>query len=154
MIGKGNKGGIIGYVGGTNWNDTSITNISNCYNISNIKENAGGIVGVQGTIAKGNYLYVTNSYNIGNIEGKNIGNILGKIITNTSTETKTEFTNVYYPLEPAIGIGSLTSGEATLKTKTEIKSQAFVDLLNSNIGTNTDWKKWRMGSDGYPTFVD
>ena len=43
---------------------------------------------MQGTIAKGNYLYVTNSYNIGNIEGKNIGNILGKIITNINAYDK------------------------------------------------------------------
>ena len=76
------------------------------------------------------------------------------ILTRTNTDTKTEFTNVYYPLEPAIGTGSPTSGKATLKTETEIKSQIFVDLLNSNIGTNTDWKKWKLGSDGYPTFVD
>ena len=115
---------------------------------------AGGIIGRQGTTAIKNYLYIKNSYNIGNIKGKISGDIIGAITTDTRTETKTEFSNVYYSLEPAIGIGSLTSGEATLKTKTEIKSQAFVDLLNSNIGTNTDWKKWRMGSDGYPTFVD
>ena len=61
---------------------------------------------------------------------------------------------MYYIKEPAIKSGSLTSGEATLKTETEIKSQAFVDLLNSNIGTNTDWKKWKLGNDGYPTFTD
>ena len=44
--------------------------------------------------------------------------------------------------------------EVTLKSESEIKSQTFVDLLNSNIGTNTDWKKWKLGSNGYPTFLD
>ena len=61
---------------------------------------------------------------------------------------------LFRSLEQAIGTGLLTSGEATLKTEKEVKSQAFVDLLNSNIGTNTDWKQWKLGSDGYPTFID
>jgi len=35
-----------------------------------------------------------------------------------------------------------------------MKNQTFVDLLNSNIGTNTEWKKWKVGSNGYPTFAN
>ena len=72
----------------------------------------------------------------------------------SKTETKTELKNVYYVTNPFIGTGTLTSGEATLKSESEIKSQTFVDLLNSNIGTNTNWKKWKLGNDGYPTFTD
>ena len=158
ISGNGIKGGIVGVIAGSNWNNaTSEINIENCFNKENINSTnsyAGGIIGRQGTTAIKNYLYIKNSYNIGNIKGKISGDIIGEITTDTRTDTKTEFTNVYYPLEPAIGTGSLTSGEATLKTEKEIKSQAFVDLLNSNIGTNTDWKKWKIGSDGYPTFVE
>ena len=132
------------------------TYIYNCYNTGKIQTDniAGGIIGQQGTTATQNHVYINNSYNLGKTVGKQTGNIVGIITTASRTDTKTEFTNVYYLLEPAIGTGSLTSGEATLKTEKEIKSQAFVDLLNSNIGTNTDWKKWKLGSDGYPTFVD
>ncbi len=86
--------------------------------------------------------------------GNTVGNIIGTINYNSSTDTKTEFTNVYYTLEKPIETGTLTSGEATLKSESEIKSQTFVDLLNANIGTNTDWKKWKLGTNGYPTFLD
>ena len=58
--------------------------------------------------------------------------------------------NVYYTAEPSLGKGNLTSGEATLKSQNEIKSQTFVDLLNQNIGENSDWKKWKLGEKGYP----
>ena len=156
VTGKMYEGGIIGIVSGTNWDGNLITNINNCYNLGKVysDDTAGGIVGKQGTISTQDYLYINNSYNLGKTVGKQKGDIVGIITTDSKTDTKTEFTNVYYLLEPAIGTGSPTSGEATLKTETEIKSQAFVDLLNSNIGTNTDWKKWKLGSDGYPTFVD
>ena len=149
-------GGIIGSASGAGWDSILDTYIYNCYNTGKIQTDniAGGIIGQQGTTATQNHVYINNSYNLGKTVGKQTGNIVGIITTASRTDTKTEFTNVYYLLEPAIGTGSLTSGEATLKTEKEIKSQAFVDLLNSNIGTNTDWKKWKLGSDGYPTFVD
>ena len=111
-------------------------------------------MGEQQTVSIQNHLYIKNSYNIGTVTGKSVGNIIGKIFSDARTDTKTEFTNVYYPSEPSIGTGSLTSGEATVKSKSEIKSQTFVDLLNANIGTNADWKKWKLGSNGYPTFLD
>ncbi len=156
IYGKGNYGGIIGAVAGAGWDAILNTFINNCYNIGKIKTDgvAGGIVGTQDTVAAQNYLYISNSYNAGDVKGKESGNVLGHIYNSTRTDTKTEFANVYYTLEPSIGTGSLTSGEATLKSESEIKSQTFVDLLNSNIGTNTDWKKWKLGSSGYPTFVD
>ena len=149
-------GGIIGSASGASRDSILDTYIYNCYNTGKIQTDniAGGIIGQQGTTAAQNHVYINNSYNLGKTVGKQIGNIIGVILTSTNTDTKTEFTNVYYSLEPAIGTGSPTSGEETLKTETEIKSQAFVDLLNSNIGTNTDWKKWKLGNDGYPTFTD
>lgn len=154
--GIGSSGSIIGAVAGPSWDTILNTSINNCYNIGRIKTSgvAGGIVGTQDTVAAQNYLYINNSYNAGDVEGKESGNILGHIYNNTRTDTKTEFANVYYTLEPAIRTGSLTSGEATLKSESEIKSQTFVDLLNLNIGTNTDWKRWKLGEDGYPTFED
>ena len=75
---------------------------------------------------------------------------MGRIDNNTNTETRTEFENVYYIQEPLLSKGSLTSGEATLKSLNEIKSQNFLNLLNQNIGENTNWKKWKLGEKGYP----
>lgn len=95
-----------------------LIHIYNSYNVGKIISDtvSGGIVGVQNTLSTQNYLYIENSYNIGKIIEKSIGNIIGKISTDARTDTKTEFTNVYYTLEPAIGTDSLTSGEATLKS--------------------------------------
>ncbi len=155
VIGKNSAGGIVGSVTGASWTAILNTYIQECYNIGSVvsENNAGGIVGNQGTTSANNNLYVYNSWNLGKLEGKTTGFILGRISTGTSTVTKTEFENVYCT-DTAIGIGTLTNGEATLKSASEIKSKSFVDLLNSNIGTNTDWKRWKLGEDGYPTFED
>lgn len=156
ITGKLNEGGIIGVVSGTSWGTNLSTNIINCYNIGKVysEGTAGGIVGRQDTVSTQNYLYIENTYNLGTIVGKQVGNIIGRIYTDSRTEVKTEVNNVYYSLNPSIGVGTLTSGEATLKSESEIKSQTFVDLLNSNIGTNAEWKRWKLGTNGYPTFSD
>ena len=155
VIGKNSAGGIVGSVTGASWTAILNTYIKECYNIGSVvsENNAGGIVGNQGTTSANNNLYIYNSWNLGKLKGKTTGFILGRISTGTSTVTKTEFENVYCT-DMAIGIGTLTNGEATLKSVSEIKSKSFVDLLNSNIGTNTDWKRWKLGEDGYPTFED
>ena len=156
VIGKKSAGGIVGSVTGASWTAILNTYIKECYNIGSVvsENNAGGIVGTQGTISANNNLYIYNSWNLGTVKReKNKGEILSTIYTNTKTVTKTEFENVYCT-DTAIGIGTLTNGEATLKSVSEIKSKSFVDLLNSNIGTNTDWKRWKLGEDGYPTFED
>ncbi len=140
-------------MGGANWDANLSGNIFNCVNYGNIfssMNDAGGIICCQGTICKKNYVSIKNTYNVGNITGETVGNIIGKIDNNKATETKTELENVYYTAEPSLGKGNLTSGEATLKSQNEIKSQTFVDLLNQNIGENSDWKKWKLGEKGYP----
>ncbi len=156
ITGKLNEGGIIGVVSGTSWGTNLSTNIINCYNIGKVysEGTAGGIVGRQDTVSAQNYLYIENTYNLGTTVGKQVGNVIGRIYTDSRTEVKTEVNNVYYSLNPSIGVGTLTSGEATLKSESEIKSQTFVDLLNSNIGTNAEWKRWKLGTNGYPTFSD
>ena len=138
---------------GGDWYANLNGNIFNCVNYGNIfasMNTVGGIIGYQGTTCKKNYVSIKNTYNVGNITGKTVGNIIGKIDNNKATETKTELENVYYTAEPSLGKGNLTSGEATLKSQNEIKSQTFVDLLNQNIGENSDWKKWKLGEKGYP----
>ncbi len=148
------SGGIIGYVGGHDWNSNISVNILNCANFGKINSQqmgSGGIIATQATICAENYVSIKNTYNTGNVTGKTFGNIIGTIsYADGSTDTKTEFENVYYTEEPLLGKGSLTSGEATLKSQDEIKSQSFVDLLNQNIGENSDWKKWKLGEKGYP----
>ena len=152
VTGNGIKGGIIGSVSGQGWETIIVFSIENCINIGNINSNesvVGGIVGEQGYIHKSNTLTIKNSVTCSKLNGKIIGGVIGNKINGDCN-----IENTYYITEPAIKQGSLTSGEATLKSESEIKSQTFVDLLNANIGTNTDWKRWKLGSSGYPTFVD
>ena len=138
---------------GGDWDANLNGNIFNCVNYGNIfasMNTVGGIIGYQGNTCKKNYVSIKNTYNVGNITGKKVGNIIGGVYNDSRTETKTELENVYYTAEPSLGKGNLTSGEATLKSQNEIKSQTFVDLLNQNIGENSDWKKWKLGEKGYP----
>lgn len=128
--------------------------ILNCFNIGDLKSLnfAGGLVGSQGTLAKEDWINIKNVYNIGEVTGKYAGNTIGDIEKNVSTDIKTNLQNVYGIKEPFISKGNenLTSGSPTLKTKNEICSQEFVDLLNQNIGSNSDWKRWKIGEKGYP----
>ena len=150
---KGTSGGIIGCVGGHGWDNNISVEIFNSGNLGKVNATqgkSGGIIGSQGTTCKENYVSIKNTYNVGNITGETVGNIIGEIDNDSRTETKTELENVYYTAEPSLGKGNLTSGEATLNSQNEIKSQTFVDLLNQNIGENSDWKKWKLGEKGYP----
>ena len=146
-------GGIVGYCLGGDYNALIHLNIFNSANVGNMNspKTSGGIVGVQGRTVKEDFITVENTYNIGKLTGSYVGNIIGEIeIPLTGSEMRTMATNAYYVEGNPIGKGSLTSGSGTLKTKNEICSQAFVDLLNQNIGSNSDWKKWKLGEKGYP----
>ena len=151
--GDSSAGGIIGSTRGHAWTSNISLEVVNSVNYAEVNSRqaaSGGIVGRQGTICKENFISIKNTYNVGEIKGKTKGNIIGQIETRSETDTKTDLENVYYIEEVSLGQGSLTSGEATLKSLNEIKSQTFVDLLNQNIGENTDWKKWKLGEKGYP----
>ena len=148
-------GGIVGYCLGGDYNALIHLNIFNSANVGNMNspKTSGGIVGVQGRTVKEDFITVENTYNIGKLTGSYVGNIIGEIeIPLTGSEMRTMATNAYYVEGNPIGKGSLTSGSGTLKTKNEICSQAFVDLLNQNIGSNSDWRKWKIGGNGYPEF--
>ena len=61
------------------------------------------------------------------------------------------------------GIGEHTEDdrdpvETTVCTVTYMRSQDFVDELNTNITNESidtsEWKNWRQGKDGYPTLEE
>ena len=146
-------GGILGAVAGANWDVIVNVEIANCVNygiVDSSKTTSGGIVGYQGTLLKSNTITLKNIYNLADITGNMAGDVIGKIEKDKRTETKTIVENVYYSKEPFLFNGEITSGSGTLKTKEEMHSQAFVDLLNQNIGSNSDWKRWKLGEKGYP----
>ena len=75
---------------------------------------------------------------------------------------KVEINHSYYTSGKSIGNMSKVNDEnivdnAIQKTEDEIKTQEFVDLLNSYRKEGeqtypTDWKKWKLGEEGYPAF--
>ena len=135
--------GIIGAIGGVDWNTTFEANIKNCYNLG-ITSNAG-ILGEQGTICASNTVNIENCYNAG-INNKAI---IGKISTSGKTETITNVTNTYYDTSKSTSVGAYSEGITGLSIP---NNPSFVETLNNNIGDNTEWKHWKMGTDGYPTF--
>ncbi len=166
IIGKGTSevpGGIVGASKGGANGDELILSIYNSFNTGEvISENnmAGGIVGRQGTVCAKNYIYIENCWSLGN--ASDFGGMIGTINNNsTNTETKTEINNSYYTSEKAIEKMDKENDEnivnnAIQKTEKEIYTQQFVDLLNSYTGEGesypVDWKIWKLGEDGYPTF--
>ncbi len=113
--------------------------IKNCYNTGNISGyyRIGGITGENCDDG-----IILNCYNRGIISGESdIGGICGKGQMNDDSS------NNYYLNTSATGgdNGEDIEGKAEAKTEQEMKSDAFVTLLNAG-GDN-----WKRGEDGYPT---
>ena len=170
-IGNSQEGGIVGLVRDTD----DYSKIINTYNLGNCKNgivnelNAGaneqelsftiqncfvlgeasnaGIIGSIGTIAKKITLNIENTYNAA-ISNKAI---IGTIPTNDSdTEKIINLKNVYYDENKSNNVGATEEGITKINIQNNL---SFVDILNNNIGQNTEWKEWKMGEDGYPTFI-
>ena len=66
---------------------------------------------------------------------------------------------VYY--ESGTAAGTSPFGTVTAKSKEEIQSQIFVDILNENLASaakaasieEADLAEWMLGKDGYPTLI-
>lgn len=128
------------------------SNIVNSYNIGNISGDffcIGGIIGY--TVAGGINFRIENVYNMGNLE---ICSRIGGIAGGTHASSTITMENVYWKKD--IEDASYVNKEnVTLNGKgveeSYLKSKEFVNLLNENIGEN-DWKKWKLGENGYPEF--
>ncbi len=140
------KNAMLNGMSGSNWSTTVKVNIENCYNLG--KCSNAGAIGTQATLSTTSTLNIENYYNAG-ISSKGI---IGTIYTNENTVTTTNITNTYYDTTKSINIGAHTEGIIGL-TENEIKNNlTFIETLNNNIGSNTNWKNWKTGEDGYPTF--
>ena len=138
--------GIVDGFSGANWEYIMELNIKNCYNLGKVSNS--GIIGGQGTVCASITLNIENCYNAG------IGNkaILGNISYDGRTTTTTNISNTYYDTSKSTSAGATTDGITAL-SETEIKNnETFIETLNNNIGENTEWKRWKIGEDGYPTF--
>lgn len=149
-------GGIVGRSSGANWTSDLSLNIKNSYNGGNINSSgsAGGIIGRQATTCKTNYIGIENCYNVGKGSGTNYAGIIGSIGTRTETDTKTQISNAYYL--SAVSNSDIITGTYTGTIErledSYMKSEEFVNKLNQNIGTNTEWKRWKYVAGKYPEF--
>ena len=153
-----NSGGIFGTISLRSSSDSLTAKIENCYNINSISSStSGGIIGYTSKIYEtaSCTISINNCYNYGNVIGTLTGGIIGKNyrINLENIEVK----NCYYTEKQnkVVGQGSVTETNVEIKKQDYMKSIEFVNLLNSNIGSdNVNWKKWKLGSNGYPTFEE
>jgi len=151
------------YAGGiTSYNCETI---KNCYNTGDISVIGSSSTARAGGIAGGNHWSyessITNCYNTGNISS-NSGSIGGIIGENSSNNT---ITNSYWNSNSNITINGISdkkgigfgSGTVIPKTSAEMKNPDFINTLNANIGSNTDWSNWYSDilniNGGYPVFM-
>ena len=110
--------------------------VNNCYNIGKIIGNTTN--GLGGTT-------INNSYNFGKMTIKSGGNTIGAKTMNSC----------YYKSSQKANNETTEEGAIDVEGKT---AEQIVELLNSykdDTGAYpTDWKQWKVGKDGNPTFSD
>ena len=155
-------GGIIGSCNFAAYTNIGSGYIENCYNIGEVQA-TGGVGGIVGSIGGYAYedmkIYINNCYNIGNLSGSTIGGIVGGI-NNNGWGQKAQYlyvNQVYYlntVAKNGIGRGNIDEGE--IHAINNINTTEFVNTLNNYKSSNgqypTEWKKWKLGEEGYPVF--
>lgn len=88
------------------------------------------------------------------------GNVSGNAVCGSNYNASNPTLNrVYY--ESGTAAGTSPFGTVTAKSKEEIQSQIFVDILNENLESaakaasieEADLAEWMLGKDGYPTLI-
>ena len=138
--------GILGSFSGRDWNWVMDLIIKNCYNIA--KCSNSGILGYQGPICKSSTLKMYNCYNAGETPNA----IICKIEKPSNITIVTNISNTYYDTSKSASPGATAEGIIALNEDEIKNNEKFVDLLNSNIGEDSELRKWKIGDDGYPTF--
>ncbi len=138
--------GIAGIFSGAAWDSTLKLDIQNCYNLGKCENS--GILGEQGTTCASITLNIQNCYNA----GESPKAIIGRISKSNSTATVTNISNIYYDKNKSESVGAISEGITELDEESTRNNEEFVNLLNNNIGENSELKRWIIGSDGYPTF--
>ena len=78
--------------------------------------------------------------------------IIGGIPNNDGdTEKIITIKNVYYDENKSNNVGATEEGIIKISIQ---NNSSFVDMLNDNIGQNTEWARWELGDEGYPILVE
>ena len=155
-------GGVIGSCNFAGYTVTGTGYIENCYNIGEVQA-TGGVGGIVGSIGGYAYedlkVYFDNCYNSGELSGSTTGGVVGSI-SNNGWGQKAQYlyvNNVFYltsVAERGIGKGNTDDGE--INAIENINTTEFVNILNNYKDSNgqypIEWKKWKLGEEGYPVF--
>ena len=131
--------------GGANDQELGL-NIQNCFVLG--ETNYAGILGSVGRIAKKITVNIENSYSASKSDKAIIG-----VIPNNDGDTEKIITikNVYYDENKSNNVGATEEGIIKISIQ---NNSSFVDMLNDNIGQNTEWARWELGDEGYPILVE
>ena len=158
VTGNYNTGGIIGQ-------SRQKVKLTNCYNVGNIESKLDRVAGIVANV----YAEVTvnNCYNIGKLIGSSANGLGATTISNSynfgqmtsknpcNTIGAKTINSCYYKSSQKANNETTEEGVIDLEGKT---AQQMVEILNSYKDSEgaypTEWKKWKIGSDGYPTFAD
>ena len=139
-------GGIVGFTNST----TGGVYIYNSYNLGNINGSiAGGIIGYVY-----NHAECINVYSTGNITGNTVGGIVGSALWNNTSQNK--FENCYFLKSDTVqkSAGSkIIVNASMLDNLTDTTINELNSYISNNGSLTYEWKKWTLGSDGYPVFV-
>ena len=99
-------------------------------------------------MCKSSTLNIENCYNA----GKTPNAIIKEIKKGTNITIVTNISNTYYDTSKSESAGATTEGITPLGESDIKNNENFVNLLNSNIGEDSELRRWKIGEDGYPTF--
>lgn len=135
--------GLVKGFNGGDWNVAVELNIKNSFNVGNSKK--CGMIGDTTGVYKSITINMENCYNF----GESPKAIIEAISTYKKDDTTINIKNTYYDTSKCLDVGAITEG---IETVSIYNNSDFVKKLNDNIGTNSEWKKWKMGNSGYPVF--
>lgn len=137
---------LFGAIGGQAYDWVVEVSVKNCYNLGKVSNS--GIVGSEDYVAASIELNIENCYNA----GESSKAILGS--KSNGTYIVLNVANTYYDKSKSKSVGVEAEGITALDEAGIKNNSEFVKLLNDNIGENTEWKKWKIGEDGWPTFEE
>ncbi len=144
---SGGDGGIIGDIVSS---EERI--ISNVYNVGTVKNEGtyapGGIIG---RISSCTNVTVDTAFNLGNILGSgNSGAVCGFLWDDSSINISNS-KYVKSLCDNVVGNGDNSGYDGAVGVD-KLTGEELVEKLNANAEEHSDWKKWKLGSDGYPVF--
>ena len=143
-LGKCENSGMIRTIESGEYDDELECSIENSCNLG--ESNSSGIIAYIGSMLKSAKINMENVYNAGECTSAIIDAIAR--IDRTTINLK----NVYYNKEISQKVGAIEEGIQAYSESEMKDNRNFINTLNNNIQNHTEWKRWKIGENGYPIF--